>query len=170
MIRIEASHTAAAAASSDRPFELVRDAFGKLHYSDADGRSAAGVSVVRAFPLSEPDRWIAICDRHGSELALLSSLADLPEAKRKLIEDELAQREFTPVILRVYRSSGLTEPCEWDVETDRGRTQLVLKSEDDIRRLGPHGALIRDAVGVRYLIPDSRTLDAASRQIVERYL
>ena len=151
-------------------FHLSRDAFGKLHYRDESGRSAAAVSVIRACPLSQPEGWIAICDAKGAELVCLESLSELPEESARLIDEELAQREFAPVIVRVHRSSGTTEPCEWDVETDRGRTQLVLKSEDDVRRLGAHGAILRDAFGVRYLIPDSRTLDSTSRQIVERYL
>lgn len=173
MIRVEGSHT-----NGKEPgrrllatkFELHRDAFGRLHYADESGQTAVGASVTRCFPYSDPERWIAISDAKGNELACLESLDEAPEAARRLLEEELAQREFTPVIRRVYSTSGVTEPCEWDVETDRGRTKLVLKSEDDIRRIAAHGALIRDAVGIRYLIPDSRLLDSSSRQIVERYL
>jgi len=56
------------------------------------------------------------------------------------------------------------------VDTDRGPTRFVLKTEDDVRRLGPYRALIIDAQGVRYLIPDTRDLDAYGRRAVERYL
>jgi hypothetical protein len=150
------------------PFELTRDAFGKLSLRDA-AHPSIGVSVVRPFPLSDPN-WVSICDRHGKELRCIESLAGVAEPTRRLMEEELAEREFSPVICRVHKSSGTTEPCEWDVETDRGRAVLLLKSEDDIRRHGPHGAILRDAFGVRYLIPDSRALDSASRRIVERYL
>ena len=31
-------------------------------------------------------------------------------------------------------------------------------------------ALVIDAHGIRYLIPDTRTLDATSRRLLERYL
>lgn len=151
-------------------FKLNRNAFGKLDFHDEQGRAVAGVSVVRAFPLSEPDRWIAICDGKGRELVFVETLDELPSEVRRLIQEELADREFAPIIERVFRTSGTTEPCEWEVATDRGPTTLVLKSEDDVRRLGAHGALLRDAHGVRFHIPDSRALDVASRQIVERYL
>jgi hypothetical protein len=46
----------------------------------------------------------------------------------------------------------------------------VLKSEDDVRRIGLHGALVVDAEGVRYLAPDMRRLDTFSRRIFERYV
>jgi hypothetical protein len=44
-----------------------------------------------------------------------------------------------------------------------------LDSEDDVRRLGPYKALFIDTHGIRYLIPDTRTLDLASRRILDRY-
>ena len=45
-----------------------------------------------------------------------------------------------------------------------------MASEDDIRRLGPHKVLVIDTQGIRYLIADTRQLDAASRRRLERYL
>jgi hypothetical protein len=56
------------------------------------------------------------------------------------------------------------------VETDRGRTTLVLKSRDDVRRLGPQRALVVDALGTRYLIEAIDSLDAPTRRVLERYL
>jgi hypothetical protein len=154
----------------ETPFDISRDAYGKLFYRDREGREAVGATIVRAFPLSDPERWISLCDAKGRELLCLETLDKLPENARRIIEQELADRDFAPVIEQVFRTSGTTEPCEWDVATDRGTAKLVLKSEEDVRRLGPHRAVIRDAFGVRFLIPDCRTLDANSRQIIERYL
>ena len=79
------------------------------------------------------------------------------------------QREFLPVIKRIYRVSLQTNPCQWEVETDRGRTEFVIKSEDDVRRLEGRRALVTDAHGIRYLIPSVETLDRQSRRILERY-
>jgi hypothetical protein len=56
------------------------------------------------------------------------------------------------------------------VITDRGVTRFVLKSEDDVRRLGPHSGIIYDAHGVRYLIRDTRQLDLYSRRALEQYI
>ena len=151
-------------------FGLNYDAWGRLVLIDAEGVRHIGVVPVRMFPITDPERWIAIVDAAGSELVCIENLADLPPAVRQLLDTDLAGREFTPIIRRIHWVSGDTEPYEWDVETDRGRTQFVLASEDHVRRLGTHKALVIDAQGVRYLVEDMRTLDTYSRRIMERYL
>lgn len=149
---------------------LERDSFGKLIFIDAEGTRHQGVQPIRAFPISDPEHWVTICDSKGNELITIETVSELPAESRRILEDELSSREFTPVIRRVYNVSSLSEPCEWDVETDRGRTRFVLKSEDDVRRLSPHRAFIIDSHGIRYLIRDSQELDSASRRFVEWYL
>lgn len=152
-----------------RGFGLSRDAFGKLVLIDAEGRRHVGVEPIRAFPIAEPGRHVAICDADGRELAWVDDLATLPEPVRAILEEELAARTFLPVIERIRRVSSDSTPADWDVVTDRGPTRFTLQAEDDIRRLDRHRALIVDAQGIRYLIPDTRALDAASRRILERY-
>ena len=150
--------------------QLERDSWGHLILTDADGKRHEGVVPVRSFPISDPDHWVSICNARGHELVAIENVADLEPNTRKVMEDDLSSREFMPAIQRVYNVSSLSEPCEWDVETDRGRNKFVLNSEDDVRRLGPHRAFIIDAHGIRYLIRDSRELDTASRRFVEWYL
>jgi len=152
------------------PFGLSFDAWGRLVLIDVEGLRHVGVEPARAFPLSSPTQWISICDETGRELVLVQDLDDLPDSVRAVLEKALAQREFVPVITRVVHATTESEPSRWEVETDRGSTQFVLNSEDDVRRLGGHKALILDAQGVRYLIPDTRTLDSASRRYLEAYL
>jgi hypothetical protein len=153
-----------------RGFSLDRDAWGRLVLIDTNGRRHVGVDPVRAFPISDPAHSISLCDAEGREVAFIEILADLPAPVRQLLETELAQREFVPVIERILRVSSDISPSDWEVETDRGRTEFTLNNDDDVRRLGPHRALLIDTRGIRYLIPDTRTLDAASRRILERYL
>src|SRR6185437_9182628 len=100
----------------------------------------------------------------------IDDLDELPAPLVRQIEEELARREFVPVIRRVVNVSAPVEPSEWEVETDRGRTRFLLNNEDDVHELSEHRALITDAHGIRYLIPDIRHLDAVSRRLLERYL
>jgi hypothetical protein len=137
---------------------------------DAHGQPHAGVEPVRGFPISDPDHWISICDAQGCELVSVKDLATLTPAVREFLERDLARREFIPLIRRVVGIPADTEPTEWEVETDRGRTRFLLNSADDVRRLGPNRGLVIDTQGIRYLIEDMRQLDAASRRILERYL
>jgi hypothetical protein len=152
------------------PFALRRDAWGRLVLIEPDGRQHVGVEVVRAFPLSDPSHHVSICDANGRELVWIPDLAALPPALVQQIEEELAQREFVPVIRRILRVSAPVEPSEWEVETDRGRTAFVVNSEDDVHELDERRALITDAHGIRYLIPDIEGLDGHSRRLLERYL
>jgi hypothetical protein len=94
----------------------------------------------------------------------------LPSPLRQLLEEELGRRQFMPIIHRVLGISAPVEPSLWEVDTDRGRTTFLLSGEDDVHCLEDNRALITDAHGVRYLIPDTRALDTASRRLLERFL
>lgn len=155
--------------SPSTPRGLARDGFANLVLTDADGNVHTGVSPVRMFPFGDPTRWIALVDSFGREVATIDDLDQIPAEMRRLVEEELSQREFLPVIQRIKHVSSDTEPCEWQVETDRGPTTFVLKSEDDIRRLSPQRYLVADALGMRYLVGDTRQLDAYSRRVMEEY-
>lgn len=149
-------------------FERKTD--GGLLVQLADGQEIHDAVPLRLFPLSEPQKWIALLDADGRERALLESLDELSAADRGLLLEELSRREFVPIIERVSWVSGNTEPCSWRVTTDRGETEFVLKNEDDIRRLGTHSVLVVDSHGIRYLIPNRDQLDAYSRRIIEWYV
>jgi hypothetical protein len=153
------------------PFTLTRNAFGKLIYIDAGGTPHEGVTPVRAFALSAPDQGLSLISAEGKELQWIDHLDDLPEDTRTLIAEELAQREFMPVIQRIVAVGSFATPSTWQVETDRGATELILKSEDDIRRLrGTNGLLIADSNGIHFMIRDRSALDAHSQKILKRFL
>lgn len=125
---------------------------------------------VRAFPIGAPDEGIALVDPHGHELAWVERLDDLPADLRQLVESELASREFMPVIERIIDVSSFATPSTWTVITNRGETKLILKGEEDIRRLTPPSLLIADSNGIHFLIRDRQALDPHSRKILDRFL
>lgn len=149
---------------------LQRRSDGILLAQGPDDALPLEVVPLRLFPLSEPQRWIALLTPEGREVALLDSLEGLPAEARKLVAEELSRREFVPIIQQITWVSGNSEPCSWKVRTDRGDTEFVLKNDDDIRRLGPHSVLVVDSHGIRYLIPDREKLDSFSQRIVEWYV
>jgi hypothetical protein len=151
-------------------FQLEYDPFGRLVFVGGDGQRHVGITPVRGFPITDREHGVALLDGDAHELAWVDNLAELPASTRETIEAELVKREFVPHIRRILRVSMQTEPCEWEVETDRGRTTFVLKSEDDVRQLDGRRAMVIDAHGIRYLIPDTSQLDRLSRRTVERYL
>jgi Domain of unknown function (DUF1854) len=150
--------------------ELERDEWGRLVLIDEFGRRHVGVEPVRAFPISDPTRWISLCDPSGAELVQVESLDDLAPPTRQILLAELGRREFLPIIRRIVRVANDSIPAVWEVETDRGPTRFTLDGEESVRRLGKGRALIVDGRGLRYLIVDTKALDPASRRILERYL
>ena len=151
-------------------FSLLKDERGQLTLLDATGRRHENVEPIRAFPISDPEHWISLCDPNGREIVQIRDLAELSTEQRTLLLSELTRREFVPVIRRIESISSLAEPCEWFVETDRGPTSFVLNSDEHVRKLGQDRALILDSHGLRYLVPDAKQLDAHTRRLLSRYL
>lgn len=151
-------------------FQLSRNAFGRLVFTGTDGVVREDIIPVRAFPITCPDRGIALVDQGGHELAWIDQLEDLADELRRLIEVDLAGREFIPEIKRIHDVSSFATPSVWRVETDRGTTSFILKGEESIRRLNPPALLISDRHGIHFLIRDRFALDRSSRRILDRFL
>lgn len=151
-------------------FGLSRDPFGRLVLRLADGTEHTGVVPVRAFPIGAPDEGLSLMSADGHELRWVDRVDALPAAERTLVEEDLASREFVPRIDAILAVSSFATPSTWTVETDRGRAELVLKAEEDIRRLSRGTLLIADRDGVHYLVRDVAALDRASRRLLDRFL
>ena len=151
-------------------FKLARNLAGKLQFTASDGKVYDGVYPVRAFPISAAQDGLSLLNQAGHELVWITCMTELPIELQQLIEEELAQREFMPVIQRIKHVSSFATPSTWEVETDRGNTQLLLKAEDQIWRLAHTSLLITDSYGVNFLIRDSDQLDKHSRKLLDRFL
>jgi len=137
---------------------------------ELNGERHVGVVAVRAFPVAAPDEAVSIVDDHGHELVWIAQLADLSEALLSRMRQALNEREFMPLIQKLHGVSSFATPSTWDIETDRGPTQLVLKGEEDIRRLSASVLLVTDTQGVQYLIRDLHLMDRHSRKLLDRFL
>jgi hypothetical protein len=161
--------------SSGKPWmpvahRLHRDNYGRLNLTDEAGDLHVGVVPVQAFPIDCPGEQISLLSADGHELAFIAYLSDLDADASRLVREEIAQREFLPVISRLLSVTTFSTPSSWHVQTDRGQNVLVLKGEEDIRRLRDGGLLITDSHGVTYRINDLRALDRGSRKLLDRFL
>lgn len=143
---------------------------GRWFYVSAEGQQHDHVMAVRSFPVAAPEEGIALVDIDGKELLWIAHLNLLAEAVRAKIVSAINQREFMPQILKLYGVSGFVTPSTWDIETDRGRTNLLLKGEEDIRRLSASVLLVTDGHGVQFLIRDLAQMDRFSRKLLDRFL
>jgi hypothetical protein len=151
-------------------FQLRRDGFGQLVLTSANGDIHEGVVPVRAFPIGAPDEGIALVNVEGHEVGWIERLADLPADIGQLIDEELASREFVPEIENILDVSSFACPSTWQVKTNRGAASLILKGEDDIRRLTQTRLLIADSNGIQFLVRDTTALDRHSRKLLDRFL
>jgi hypothetical protein len=149
---------------------LSRDEWNHIVVTCADGRVFKDVSVIPLFPITASQRWISLVNSEGEEIACFESLDGISPQTLKLMEEELAMREFVPVIEKVISVSGTQEPCEWVVDTNHGRTSFVIKAEEDVRRVSAKSVVFTDANGIRFRVDDMRKLDSRSRAFVEWYV
>lgn len=156
---------------SSGPFTLQRNSFGKLLLTNAAGECFEGVVPVRAFPIQSPEDGISMVNLDGKEVAWVEHLASVDADIQSLIREELATREFMPVVQAIVSVTSFSTPCTWKVHTDRGDTEFVLRGDEDIRRIGTQGSLlIADNHGIQYLVRDQFAMDAHSKKILDRFL
>ena len=156
-----------------RTYSLRKDAFGNLDLVWSNGEVIERVTPVRAFPFSDPEQGFSLVDAESHEVLWLDSINDLSAADRVLVDGVLAAREFMPVITRIDEVSSFNTPSTWQVQTEQGNTELVLKGEEHIRRINGMGGntlLISDNHGIQFLIRDLAALDKHSRRLLDRFL
>jgi hypothetical protein len=162
----DASSPTATRGVSPAGWILERHAHGRLVFIAVDGTRYDDVDVLRAFPVSAAQGPVAIIGVDGGELAWIDALAAVAEPLRTILERELAEREFLPVIERIEGIAD-SEPAEWTVTTDRGPHRFKVAHADDVVRQPDGAVFITDTDGVRYLVPRFDTLDAESRRLLD---
>ena len=134
-------------------------------------RSYLRVHVARAFPLSDPDRYIGLRDAQDKDIGLLETLDGLDPDSRARIDEELHRRYFLPKIVRVNHVKEEFGMTTWDVETDKGHRNFVIRNlRDSVQELSPTRILVTDSDGNRYEFPDVRQLDDKSFAVMQRVL
>lgn len=156
--------------SGEWTFSLSLDAWRHLQLVDGAGRVYPNINVIPLFPVTSPHDGISILSEDQDELLCIGSISELPVEFRELLQSELSLREFVPVIQRVLSVSGKTEPCEWVVDTNHGRTTFVLKAEEDVHRISNQTVNILDANGMRYRVENLNALDRKSKAFIEWYV
>ncbi len=150
---------------------LFREPAWHLRMTIEGDRSYLRVKIVRAAPLSEPDRYICFLDANDELICMVDDVHELPAAYQDIIREELARRYLTSRIERVHSIRSEYGVSYWDVATDRGRREFVVKNVgEDARWLDEKRVLILDVDGNRFEVADLGTLDKRSRGLVEMVL
>ena len=135
------------------------------------------VVPVRAFPISSPDHFIAICEPdtqmggRGAEIGMIETLDVFPSEVSDMIRLELERRYFTPSIKKIHGFKEKFGYCYWDVTTTAGRVEFIMNTPtNNIRTLEDGRVFMYDIDGNCFTIDDPKALDKHSYKKVEIYL
>lgn len=131
------------------------------------------VTVMRAFPLTEPHRYLSV--RYGEkgekEVGVIACPRDLEPNNRRLIDEELDRRYLVPVIQRVVGVNERFGTQDWEVETDRGICRFTTRHlRENLVQPSSNRFLLTDVDGNRFDIPDLMAMDAASQGWLTKHL
>ena len=133
--------------------------------------SHSKIRIVRAFPLSHPDGYVAFLDEKDEEIGMVKDPRELDPQSRKIVEEELDRRYLASVIKKIRSKRTEFGTTYWDVDTDRGRRDFVIQGiQDNVIWLGERRLLLVDVDGNRFEIPDYLFLDKKSMALLEEVL
>ena len=141
-----------------------------LRLTIVDDRSYLKVHAVRAFPLTELNEYIGLLDAIGGrEIGMIRNIRDLDVEPRQLVQAELNRRYFIPKVTKISRVKKEFGTFYWDVDTDRGRRQFIMRGiRDSIHEIEPGRYLISDVDGNRFELPQLTKLDSHSQSNWDR--
>jgi len=155
--------------STFRLFHWPKD---RLRMTVGESKSYVTVKPTWAAPLSHPNRFLALMNGKGEEIATI------PDPKKELtpesfeaVQEEIAKRYLTATVASINSAKGEFGSTYWHVETDRGERDFVTQSlQENAQWLSPTHLLLIDVDGNRFEIVDTSELDARSRGILETIL
>lgn len=134
-------------------------------------RSWREVRAARAFPFSDPEHYIGFRDGNDKDIGLLIELKELDSASRRVVNEELQRRYFTPQISRVFSVEEKFGVVTWEVDTDHGPRHVVIRNlRDSTYPLGPNRLMMTDTDGNRYEFPDVVGMGAKAYLVLSKVL
>ncbi|MEK7477401.1 MAG: DUF1854 domain-containing protein [Candidatus Coatesbacteria bacterium] len=98
------------------------------------------------------------------EVALIMNLPGLSPEARKVLEEHRLNHDLTCAILKVNSLQHQFGAAFWDVDTDKGPRQFVIRgTTEHVRWLTDDRMLITDVQGNRFEIPSLNGLDRRSQ-------
>jgi len=135
------------------------------------GRQFKSVRIKLGRPLYKPEDFATVFGSKGNEVGLLVNLSGLPASSSTVLEAHRLHHNLTTAISRVYSLTHQFGAAYWDVETEKGRRQFVIRgTTEHIRFLEDERLLITDVQGNRFEIPNLANLDPRSQRLIHLLL
>jgi hypothetical protein len=132
-----------------------------------NGEKFTEVELHRMFPITGLDKYIALMDSEGNEIAVIRNVDDLSPDSRKVVKNCLKEYYMMPRINQFIEMSERFKIWMWTAETDKGTCTFEIRNHlTAIKPLYDGRVLIKDANDNRYEIPDVNKLDKRSQQMI----
>ena len=131
----------------------------------------AQARVRRAFPLSKPDGFLSLQGSDGKEIAMLRGLDEVEPASRRLLDEELDRRYFTPSIEGIESLRSEAGMWRFNVRTQRGPAEFYVRNwRDSAVEISSGRWQINSVDGGRFEIKNLEALDAQSLRLLDQLL
>lgn len=142
---------------------------GSQPHVELEDRCLPSARLRRAFPLSSPKTHISVQDSKGKEVGILSSLDAVEPESRKVIEEELDRRYFSPRITKIDSLKQDAGMWLFHVQTQRGPAEFYVRNwRDSAYEIGNGRWQIHSVEGLRYEILRLEELDERSQQFLDQ--
>ena len=122
----------------------------------------------RLFPKSGANKYIALLDQDGNQIAIIRDVSTLIPESREVLERALEEYYLIPRITRFIKMTDKFRVWMWTAETDHGTLTFEVRNHiSTVKPLYDGRVLIKDANDNRYEVPDYRKLDKHSIRLLE---
>lgn len=149
----------------------VPEGSARMRVEIIEDRTVLSAKVKRVFPISDPDTFLSILDGADKEVGVLRNPGDLDKDSRRIVNDELDRRYFTPTIKEIHGLKQDGGMWLFTVLTQRGPTKFYVRHwRDNAYEIKPGRWHIQSVDGQRYEIIDIDSLDARSLRLLDQLL
>ena len=138
--------------------------------AEIDGKVYKRVILTRTLPLSLTNEYICISDIEKNEVGIIEKIADFSAEQQKLINSELSQRYYCPVIDKIESIKEKMGNFYFDVVIGGVKKSFAVKGITKSIRQHGDAIDVTDIDGNRYRITDFDSIEAKSRRKLEPYL
>ena len=150
---------------------LFREPPWALRMTIEGDRSYLKIRIVCAAPLSQPSRYICFLDEKNEIICTVEDPRVLDTESQRIVKEELNQRYMTAIIEQVYSLRKEFGVSYWDVQTNRGGREFVVRNvSENAQWISERRLLLVDVDGNRFEIPDLDALNKKSLGLIEMVL
>lgn len=138
--------------------------------AEIDGTQHKRVILTRSLPLTDPQSYICITDTDKKELGIIEHVSDFPDDQAEIINSELSQRYFSPVLTEITNIKEKFGNFYIDAKVGDFEKKFTVKDLNKSIRYHGKGFDIIDIDGNRFRIDDFEKFPARSKRKLEPYL